>query len=115
MEDTILTIVLTIISTLAASTGFWAWVIKKDVEKGANTQMLLGLGHDRIVYLGLKYIERGWITQDEYENLHRYLYTPYLDLKGNGSAERIMNEVKRLPIHLEHRYMKEEYEDEERY
>lgn len=29
--------------------------------------MLIGLAHDRIVYLGMSYIDRGWITQDEYE------------------------------------------------
>ena len=62
--------------------------------------MIIGLGHDRIVYLGMKYLERGdWITQDEYENLYEYLYKPYAKLGGNGSAERIMDEVnKRLRI-----------------
>ena len=29
--------------------------------------MLIGLAHDRIIYLGMTYIERGYITQDEYE------------------------------------------------
>lgn len=60
--------------------------------------MLVGLGHDRIMYLGMAYVERGWITQDEYENLHEYLYKPYKKLNGNGSAERVMDEVKKLPI-----------------
>lgn len=60
--------------------------------------MLIGLAHDRIIYLGLKYIERGWITKDEYENLIDYLYVPYDKLGGNGSAQRIINEVKKLPI-----------------
>ena len=57
----------------------------------------MGLGHDRIVYLGLKYIERGYITVDEYENLYEYLYKPYEKMGGNGSAARIMEEVKKLP------------------
>lgn len=42
---------------------------------------------------------RGYITQDEYENLRVYLYEPYAKLGGNGSAKRIMQEVDRLPIH----------------
>lgn len=50
--------------------------------------MLIGLAHDRIVYLGMLYIERGCITQEEYEKLG-----------GNGSAKRIMQEVDKLPIH----------------
>ena len=61
--------------------------------------MLLGLGHDRIVYLGSCYIERGYITQDEYENLHDYLYEPYLALGGNGTAKKVMAGVERLPLH----------------
>lgn len=45
------------------------------------------------------YIERGWITQDEYENLNDYLYKPYEKMGGNGSAQKIMLEVNKLPIH----------------
>lgn len=60
--------------------------------------MLIGLGHDRIVNLGKMYIERGYITLDEYENLYEYLYKPYEKMGGNGSAKRIMDEVKQLRI-----------------
>lgn len=49
--------------------------------------------------LGMVYVERGWISQDEYENLYEYLYKPYEKLGGNGSAKRIMMEVNKLPIH----------------
>jgi hypothetical protein len=37
------------------------------------------------------------VTQDEYENLKVYLYNPYNKLGGNGSAERTMNLVDKLP------------------
>ena len=36
--------------------------------------------------------------ESEYDNLYNYLYKPYKSLGGNGSAERIMEEVKKLPI-----------------
>lgn len=39
--------------------------------------MLVGLAHDRIMYLGMQYVDRGYVTQDEYENLRAYLYDPY--------------------------------------
>lgn len=67
---------------------------KKDVK----TQMLIGLGHDRIMYLGKSYIDRGYITSTEYENLVDYLYRPYELMGGNGSAKRIIEEVKHLPL-----------------
>lgn len=91
-------IILTVLGSVAASSGFWVWLQSQGDKKDFKAKMLLGLGHDKIVYLGLLYIERGWITQDEYENLHDYLYTPYKGLNGNGSAERIMIDVMKLPI-----------------
>lgn len=92
-------IVLTVFSSVLASSGLWAYVTRKAEQKDSKTEMLIGLGHDRIVYLGMVYIERGWITQDEYENLNDYLYKPYEKLGGNGSAKKIMQEVNKLPIH----------------
>ena len=60
--------------------------------------MLLGLGHDKIMYLGMKYVERGYITRSEYENLVEYLYKPYKKMGGNGVAERLIREVDKLEI-----------------
>ena len=91
-------VVLTVCSSVLASSGLWAYISSKNDKKDAQADMLIGLGHDRIVYLGMRYIERGYITQDEYENLNHYLYRPYKNMGGNGSAERIMKEINKLPI-----------------
>ena len=48
----------------------------------------------------MHYVDRGFITQDEYENLHDYLYVPYEKMGGNGSAKRVMAEVEKLPIRM---------------
>lgn len=97
MEPWIQTL-LTILGSIAASSGFWVFVQKKFDQKDAITEMLIGLGHDRIISLGMIYINRKSITQDEYENLYNYLYKPYEKLGGNGSAARIMAEINKLPI-----------------
>jgi len=91
-ENTLVTVLL----TLLASSGFWAFVIATIEKKSARNKMLLGLGHDRILYLGMKYVEKGEITQGEYENLNKYLYEPYKKMGGNGTAERLMQEVNKL-------------------
>ena len=90
--------IITIACSVIASSGFWAYLQKNLEKKDVKTEMLIGLGHDRIIYLGLSYIERGWITQDEYENLNDYLYKPYAKMGANGSAKRVMQEVDKLPI-----------------
>lgn len=94
-----LQMVATIVCSVVASSGFWAYIQKKNENKDAKSQMLIGLAHDRIMQLGIQYIDRGWITSDEYENLYEYLYKPYEKMGGNGSAKRVMSEVNKLPMH----------------
>lgn len=98
MGAIVLQTLVTIVCAVLASSGFWAWLQKKDDKKSLQSQMLIGLAHDRIVALGMSYIERGWITKDEYENLRDYLYEPYKALGGNGSAKRVMEGVNKLKI-----------------
>lgn len=101
-------VILTIVASVFASTGFWAFVTtllqrrdSKNDKKTLEGKMLKGLAHDRICYLGELYIKKGYISKDDYENLHDYLYIPYKELGGNGTAERIMKEVDKLPIRKE--------------
>lgn len=90
---------LTVLLTLLGSAGFWGYLETRRAKKDANTRLLVGIAHDRITYLGMKYVERGSITRDEYENLNDYLYEPYAAAGGNGSAKRVMEEVRKLPLH----------------
>ena len=93
-----LRMVVTIVTSVLASSGFWAFLQRHFDKNDATKRLLIGIGHDRIMYLGMQYIKRGSITADEYENLHDYLYLPYKENGGNGSAARIMSEVEKLPI-----------------
>ena len=88
----------TILTSLIASTGFWTFLYKVKSNNSKENAMLIGLGHDRIISLGMEYLKRGSIYEAEYDNLYNYLYVPYKRLGGNGSAERIIEEVKKLPI-----------------
>lgn len=87
-----------LIVALLTSSGLWALVSKRADKNNAERKMLVGLAHDRIIHLSMVYIERGYVTQDEYENLQVYLYEPYEKMGGNGSARRVMEEVRKLPI-----------------
>ena len=87
-----------VLGSALASSGLWALVGRRADKDDAERKMLVGLAHDRIIHLGMVYIERGYVTQDEYENLNDYLYAPYEKMGGNGSAKRVIEEVRRLPI-----------------
>ena len=84
---------ITILLAFVGSAGFWGFLEARRKKNDANTRLLVGMAHDRIVYLGMKYIERG------YENLNDYLYEPYAAAGGNGSAKRVMEEVRKIPLH----------------
>lgn len=90
--------VVTVVCAVIASSGFWAYIQRRGEKKDVKARLLVGLAHDRILFLGMSCIERGFITRDEYENLYEYLYRPYEKMGGNGSAKRVMQEVNKLPI-----------------
>lgn len=95
----LLTVVSGIVTSLIASSGFWAHQTAKSTRNTAQQNLLMGLAHTRIMALCGKYIERGFITPEEYEDLVTYLYTPYLEMGGNGSVKRMMEtEINKLPI-----------------
>lgn len=105
--------VVTIVCALLASSGFWGYISRKadqrhdeeiahqkqaQAEREAQKRLLIGLAHDRIMQLGVKYINRGYISHEEYENFIVYLYEPYSACGGNGSGAKIAEEVKKLPM-----------------
>jgi len=93
-----LQIALTIFASVMASSGLWAFLGNRFDKRSAERDLIIGIGHVELVYYGMQYIERGWITNDEYETM-KELYDPYIKLGGNGSGKKIMAEVEKLPIH----------------
>lgn len=92
------TILIVMFTTLAASSGFWAFLSMRRDKHSATTKLLMGLAHDKIMTNGMRAIRRGHIQTEEYEDLRKYLYDPYIKLGGNGIVERVMNEVSKLPL-----------------
>lgn len=90
-------IILTIITSLLASSGLWAFLSSRLERNNAERELIVGIGHIEIVFFGMQFLERGWITEDEYETMQE-LYKPYVKLGGNGSGTKIMKEIEKLPI-----------------
>lgn len=101
MEPWVQGVLLPIVLAMLASNGLWALIGKRREKNNVERKMLVGLAHDRIIHLGMVYVTRGYVTQDEYENLNDHLYQPYEKMGGNGSAKRVMEEVRKLPIKRE--------------
>lgn len=102
MSEQIITTIITVLCSLFASSGFWAFVQyrtqKKDDKEDAMANMVRGLAHEHIVDVGKNFIQRGYITLSEFQEFTKYLYEPYAKLGGNGLAKKIYDEVCSLPI-----------------
>lgn len=94
---TISQFVLTLVTAILASSGLWAFLGNRLERNNAERELIVGIGHIELVFFGMQYIERGWITRDEYETMQG-LYEPYVRLGGNGSGTKIMKELEKLPI-----------------
>ena len=88
----------TIVGSIAASSGFWAYFTKRTEKRSATNKLLIGIAQDRIIVRGSRYISRGSITKNEYYDFVRYLYEPYIEAGGNGLVENIMEEIHKLPV-----------------
>lgn len=113
MDISHLQLLVTIVITFIGSSGFWLYLENKRDTKDLTKKLLMGLAHDRITSLSMHYIIRGYVTQDEYENLELYLVAPYIELGGDGSIKRLKTEVDKLPIKQVNTYeiLKKEYEE----
>lgn len=86
-----------LLSAVLGAPGIWAWAKTKAVHNGNAAKLLLAVSRNQLVTNGRAYIERGYITMDEYEEYEKE-YQIYSSLGGNGLARRIFEQVDDLPM-----------------
>ena len=70
---------------------------EKILEMNAMSYGLLAMLHDKVFQSCMYFINKGFISCDELENLE-YLYKGYSGLGGNGTCETLMHKVRLLQI-----------------
>ena len=86
-----------IITTLLGGSGVWAWAKSKSERNTLSHALLLEVAKTQLISLGRMYLDRGYITMDEYEE-YESEYKLYSALGGNGLARRVFKQVDDLPI-----------------
>lgn len=86
-----------IITTLLGSSGIWMWAKTRSDRINSEDHLLLEVAKNQLITLGRSYLERGYITMDEYEE-YEAEYKLYSELGGNGLAKRVFKQVDELPI-----------------
>lgn len=96
--------IITIVVAVFGSTGFWTWLTNRNKKRSAESRLLLGLAYSEIIQRSEMYLTRGYISADEFNELNRYLYEPYREMGGNGTAEKLIEDVKHLPTNKEDKH-----------
>lgn len=86
-----------VVTTLLGSSGIWMWVKTRSDRNNSEDQLLLEVAKNQLTVLGRSYLERGYITMDEYEE-YEAEYKLYSALGGNGLAKRVFKQVDELPM-----------------
>lgn len=86
-----------IVTTLLGGSGVWAWAKSKSDRNSAEQKLMLCVSKNQLIAFGRKYLDRGYITMDEYEE-YEAEYKLYTSLGGNGLARRVFKQVDNLPI-----------------
>lgn len=97
MDGSTMNILYTIALAVFASTGFWSFInaiyTKRSDKKSVERRALLGLLHEQLVVKCEFYLDQGWISFQDYEDLRKYIFEPYQSLGGNGTGEAMFNKV----------------------
>ena len=91
-------LIITVVVAVLGSNGLWTWLQSRSSTKSARDRMILGLGHAEIFRVAEKYIHRNGITMSELEDLEKYLYKPYAEMGGNGTAAAVVQKCRELPF-----------------
>ena len=62
--------------------------------KRAEHELLMGMARNMMMDQATKYLSRGnWITRVEYDNLVKYMYTPYSKAHGNHGMDKVIADI----------------------
>lgn len=91
-------IIIAIVVAIFGSTGFWSWLQNRNRKKSAEARLLMGIAYSEIINRCNVYLERGYLETNEFHELEHYLYKPYQEMGGNGTAEKLYNDVSKLAV-----------------
>ena len=94
----VLEIVLASITAIMGSTGLWTYFQSRRKKEDSQAILVKGLAYNALMVQARYYIRRGYVTTAEYKDLYNMLYVPYRQMDGNGTAERMFEEVEKLPF-----------------
>jgi len=91
-------IIIAIIAAIFGSTGFWSWLTNRSKKKSAENRLLMGIAYAWIISMCESYLDKGSVSASEFHELEHYLYQPYAEMGGNGTAAKLFEDVSKLKV-----------------
>lgn len=95
-----------VIISCIGSAGLWSVInllinrhYKKTDDNDVIKRALKGLLYTDCIAWGEKYTAQGFIDTQDFNEYLRYHYEPYKALGGDGTIDRLMGELQKLPSH----------------
>lgn len=101
MTETIIIAILGSGALSALISGLFGIINNRSKLRNNENRLLMGIAYAEIIEQAQKYINRGYITIDEFKELEHYFYQPYKNMGGDGTVEKLMKEVGNLPTERE--------------
>ena len=96
MTEPMIIALISAFGAIGTGSGIWSLINRRAQNTSAFNRLVMGLAYDKIVTIGTAYIQRGYVSADEYEAYLKLLVEPYKEMGGNGVAERVAGEVATL-------------------
>lgn len=90
-----LTLIVSVIVAIFASTGFWDWLKTKRKKMTPYEQVTMAMGRDRLNFLSKKHLREGFIPEDEFESF-KELGEAYIDAGGNTKVKELYLDAMKL-------------------
>lgn len=94
-------IIVTIVVTVIASSGFWTFLnarlSERNKKESWETKAIKAVLYKLIIDDCQKCLAQGYVTLEEYNDI-LFMYEPYVGLNGNGRCKKLWESVQKLPV-----------------
>lgn len=91
-------VLVAVVSVIFGSSGAWTYFQARRSKDDTRDKLLKGIAYNVIISQAKHHLAHGEITASEFTDIYNAVYIHYKQMGGNGTAERLMKELEKLPL-----------------
>lgn len=96
MSETIIVALIGFVAAVLAGNGLWDFIKSRTSKPSALEAMVLALGRERLLRLSRRYIEQGYVPEEDFDTLVK-LGEAYIAMGGNSTVRHYYQQAIELP------------------